>query len=351
MPLDVEALTGALGALAEQDAPPSRVDTDRARADGRRTLRRRRAAAGLGTSGAVALIAVLAVTIGPASGGPQAAGGVTAQATHTADWDPLVAPGTFGWLPANAQNVNYSVAPGPGQGSQALGKGSQVSNGTVGSDPAMIWLSVLDPAKPAPKAGPVSDGSNRILIPAPQVNNRPAFWEVDPAERSPDLGKAGVLYFQSPTGRWAEINAYYLGADPVVDTLLHVAKTAHIGDIEVPMPVQISGLPAVVTAPVASLDRPSTLPGAGWDAGVSFDLGGANSLIHIDVAPANTATVNALFSGANHCKTSNGLVICVSAVDQPNPKLPPGGLDGLLRNITSLGTNPAHWTTDVVVAP
>lgn len=341
MPFDADTLSHALGTIAEQDVPPSRVDADRARADGRRTLRRRRTAAGLGGTGAVALVAVLALNAGHVFGGASSTGAAaTHQVSRTADWDPLIAPGSFGWLPANAQNINYSVAPGPGQGSQVLGKGSEVSDGTVGHDPAMIWFSVL-PAGQSPAAQ-----SGYILIGAPKVNNRPAFWEVDPVKRNPDRGQAGVLYFQSPNGRWAEINAYYLGSDPVAQTLLHVAQTAHIGDNAVPLPVRISGLPADVIAPVAELSRPATIKGAAWEADLSFSMGAADDLVSVQVLPATATPGNSDI--VQHCKTSNGLLICVSTMKNRAPWYVAGGFDGLLRDITSLGMDPAHWTTEVV---
>ncbi len=348
MQFDADSLSSALGTIAEQDAPPSGVDADRARVDGRRTLRRRRTAAGLGGTGAVALVAALALSAGHVFGGaPGTGAAATRQVVRTADWDPLVAPGTFGWLPANAPNVNYSVAPGPGQGSQVLGKGSQVSDGTVGHDPAMIWLSTRDPGEPAPKAGPVNDGSGDVWIPAPEVNNRPAFWAVDPKKPNPDQGKAGAIFFQSPTGRWAEVNGYYLGTDPVADTLLHVARTAHIGDTAVPLPVRISGLPADVLAPVAELARPTTIKGAAWEMDLSFSMGAANDLVQVQVLPVTATPGHTEI--IQHCKTSNGLLICVSTMNGRAPWYVAGGFDGLLRDITSLGMDPAHWTTDVVI--
>lgn len=369
MSLDAEALSTALSAIADQDVPASRVDAERARSDGRRMVRRRRAAAGLGGTAAVTLLVSVAL-VGHSSGGAPPSGGTPATSsapaplvTHTADWDPLVAPGTFGWLPDNALNINYSVAPGPGQGSQVLGKGSEVSDGQVGHDPAMIWLAALDPSKPAPKAGPLKDGSNYILIPAPEVNNRPAFWSVDPVKRNPDTGHAGGLFFQSPSGRWASVSGYYLGADPVAETLLHIAQTAHIGDTPVALPVRISGLPATVSVPVAEIDRPTTYKGvAPWSVHLSFGIGSSADLITVEVYPA-TALPAAGTSFEGQCKVSNGLRICVStigatvhATGSTHPlapvdltQLPGGSLSGLLNNITSLGMDEAHWTTDVVV--
>jgi hypothetical protein len=356
--LDADALASALDAIAAQDAPPSRVDADRVRGDGRRILRRRRRAAGLGGAGvvAVALAVAFSVNSGPVSGGVNGAGATggrdTAQAVasqnHTADWDPLVAPGAFGWLPDNARNINYSVAPGPGQGSTVLGKGSQISDGTVGHDPAMIWLAVLDPSRPAPKAGPLNDGSGRILIPAPEVNGRGAFWSVDPIKRDPDTGAAGAIYFQSPTGSWAEVYGYYLGADPVATTLVHVARTATIGSNPVGLPIRISGLPKDATAQVAEVDRPTTVPGAAWTVGLGLSVGTGGGLLSIAVYPA-AATPFKGTSFGDHCAASNGLRICVSVNSRVDLKLFPGGLDGLLHNITSLGPDPAHWTTDVVL--
>lgn len=347
MPFDEGTLSSELGTIAEQDAPPSRIDADRARADGRRTLRRRRAAAGLAGAWAVVFAAALTLSAGHVFGGSPRIAAPAKQVTHTVDWDPLVAPGSFGWLPANAQNVSYLIAPGPGQGSQVLGKGSEISDGQVGHDPAMIWLAALDPAQPTPKAGPLNDGSKDILIPAPEVNNRPAFWDVDPVKRNPDIGHAGGLYFQSASGLWAHVYGYYLGADPVVDTLLHVARTAHIGDTAVPLPVRISGLPADVTAPVAQLTRPTTITGAAWELGLSFGMSSDSNVVEVQVLPATAVPASGTSFG-DHCKISNGLRICVSTIDKRPPKFLPGGFDGLLRDITSLGMDPAHWTTDVV---
>ena len=374
MTFDTDALAEALDALAEQGAPPSRVDHDRIRRDGRRKLRRRRTAAGLGGTGAAALVTALvlgAVHVLGGAGGVGSAGGTTAPATvvHTADWDPMVAPATFGWLPDNAANINYSVAPGPGQGPAALGKGSMVSNGEVGHDPAMIWLIALDPHQPAPHAGPVDDGSGRILIAAPDVNGRAAFWEVDPKHPDPDQGAAGGLYFQSPSGLWAEVYGYYLGADPVADTLLHVARTAAVGAHPVPLPVQISGLPADATAQVADVQRPTTVPGAAWSVGLTFAVGAKNGMIEVEVYPGTavlttpdtggksdatatpgaTATGTATGTGARQCKTDNGLLICVSTIGKFDPALLPGGVGAVLDGITSLGPDPADWSTDVVI--
>jgi hypothetical protein len=224
-----------------------------------------------------------------------------------------------------------------------LGKGNENPDPTAHQFPAMIWLSVLDPAQSEPGAA-----SGKVLIPAPKVNNRPAFWEVDPVKRNPDTGNAGVLYFQSPTGRWAEINAYYLGTDPVAATLLHVARAAHIGDTAVPLPVRISGLPSDVSAPVAQLSRPTSIKGAAWSLQLSFSMGGDSDAAQVQVLPG-TATLGSNTEVDQHCKTSNGLLICVSTMNNRPPWFVPGGFDGLLRDITSLGMDPAHWTTDVVV--
>jgi hypothetical protein len=355
VPLDSDALSAALDSIAATEAPPARIDVDRARAEGRRILRgRRAAAASLGGAGALGL-AVAATLAATLSAGHSADAAVpspsstlprTADIVHTSDWDPLIAPGTFGWLPDNAQNVNYSVAPGPGQGPAALGKGSLVSNGEVGHDPAMIWLSVL-PDSQKPKAGPLNDGSDSTLVAAPAVNGRTAFWAVTPKKPNPDQGAAGALYFQSPTGRWATISAYYLGADPVAATLLHVAASAHLVDTPVPLPIRITGLPATARGEVAEVSRPTTIAGAAWSVDLGFALG--NGTVSVSVYPASAVPASGTSFG-KHCDANrNGLRICVDVIGGVDPKLLPGGLDGLLHGITSLGPDLASWTTDVVV--
>ena len=357
MSLEPDALARALHAIAVQDVPASRVDPVRACRDGRTVLRRRRAAAGLGGTCAVVFIAAAALSAGHVFGGGRIAAPATgAPATgvpvvHTADWDPLVVPATFGWLPANAQNIGYSGSsgPGPGQGPSALGKGSQVSDGQVGHDPAFIWLAALDPGAPAPKAGPLNDGSGMVFIAAPDVNGRAAYWAVDPVKRDPDTGASGGLYFQSPAGRWATIKAYNLGADPVVDTLLHIARTAHVGDYPVPLPVRISGLPKDAAAVVAEVDRPTTIPGAAWSVELNFGLAKSAGSVSVDVYPAD-ATPFPGTSFGSPCKVSNGLRICAQTSGKTATALLPGGIDGFLHGITSLGPDPAHWTADAVVA-
>ena len=353
MSLDADEIAGALDSIATEDAPPSRVDADRARRDGHRMLRHRRAAAGLGATGAAAFTAVLALGANHALGFgstavPAARDTASARpaAVHTADWDPLIAPATFGWLPDNAQNVNYSIAPGPGQGPAILGKGSLVSDGTLGHDPAMIWLTALAANQAAPKAGPLNDGSGRILVAAAEVNGRAAFWAVDPANRNPDQGKAGVLYFQSPAGRWAVLSAYYLGPDPVAATLLEVAGKAHLGDTPVPLPVRIVGLPDTATGMVAEVDRPTTIAGVTWSVTLGFRVGAGEVIVN---AYPDTARPAGGTSFGNHCRVSDSLLICVSNIGALDTKLLPGGLNGLLQHVTSLGPDPAHWTTDVVV--
>jgi len=348
--LEPDALARALHSIAGQDAPASRIDPDRARRDGRRILRRRRAAAGLGGAFAVTAVAAAALGAGHVFGGGRVAAPATgAPVVHAGDWDPLVAPATFGWLPANAQNINYSVAPGPGQGPAALGKGSRISDGQVGHDPAYIWLTALDPGAAAPKPGPANDGFGRILISAPDVNGRAAYWAVDPSKRDPDLGAAGILYFQSPAGRWASVNAYYLDTDPVAATLLHVARTAHIGDSPVPLPVQISGLPANATAPVAELDRPATVPGGAWSVTITFGIANSGGTVTLTVAPTTAAPASGASAGSP-CEVSNGLQICAQKSGDVGPTLLPGGIEGFLHGVRSLGADPAHWSTDVVIA-
>jgi hypothetical protein len=350
--LDANALAQALRSLAAQEAPPTVVDAGRAVEDGRRVLqRRRRAAAGIGGTGAVAVIAAAALTAGHLfGGGGRAAAPATQGPTHTGkagagDWDPLVAPAAFGWLPPNAPNLDYSVAPGPGQGPAALAKGNQSGQQpAAGNMPAMIWLSTLDPGAPAPKAGPLYDQFGRILIAAPDVNGRSAFWAVDPANRDPDLGAAGILYFQSPGGRWAMINAYYLGADPVTTTLLHVAATARVGETPIPLPVQISGLPANATVPVAEFDRTSATPRTPWVLGLTFAIGD-KAFVALSVYPA-TAPEGTLSA---FCEVGNGLKYCASPVGAADPAPLPHGIAGFLHGVKSLGPDPAHWTTDVIL--
>jgi hypothetical protein len=46
---------------------------------------------------------------------------------------------------------------------------------------------------------------------------------------------------------------------------------------------------------------------------------------------------------------SNGLQICVQESGPGGRSLLPGGPEGFLHDIKSLGTDPARWSTEVVI--
>jgi hypothetical protein len=134
MTTDLTSLAARLTELAEAPAPPSRIDVDRARVQGRRRRYRRRAGVLLGTLGVVAALVLATGLAGTAVPAPAGRAVVTG--------DPLVAHASFGWLPPSAPSVGYGVY---AEGDRTMARGT----GNMG---ARILLSLF-PAGTTPTLG------------------------------------------------------------------------------------------------------------------------------------------------------------------------------------------------------
>src|SRR5580704_7489177 len=106
--LDEAAVRDLLGLVATDEAPPSRLDVDFARRQGRRRRRLRRVylpgAAPLAAAAAVALIAGLTASLSgpgvPSHKPPASRGGRTAQIAAPRQFSLLYPYASLGWLPA-----------------------------------------------------------------------------------------------------------------------------------------------------------------------------------------------------------------------------------------------------------
>ena len=346
MSFDIENLADQLDSLVAEPTPPSTIDAGRAAAAGRTILRRRRRLAVVAAAATTALAGALVTTLPTDHGGATAATGAAAPTLPTGT-DPLVVPGNFGWLPANAQNIEYTFA--PGQQVSTVAKGSGLGN-SVESLPAMLWLTAYPPGQ-TPVLGTFATGARQLRVDAPPVNGHTAYW-ITATAADPTNGSDTYLVWQTPQGQWAELHGYYLGNDPIEATMLHVAAGVTLGAVPVPLPISISGLPTSAAANEIDAQLPSA-GNAAWQVDLIFAVGG--TYVSITVHPAAAGGTGTATSRTTSGVTTpvcdsnrNGLAICVAfSGTTADPHLP-GGLPGLLKSITSLGPDPKNWTTNVL---
>ena len=345
MILDEERLRLSLDELTERQAPPVALDAPGAILQGRRLIRRRRLIRAY-TTLAAGLVVVLVGTLIPLhGGGSPTATPATGSARQTSPaptpvgngTDPLTLSGTFGWLPANAQNVGYSLHSGQ---LQAVARGAE-TDPTNPTSTAMIWLTVY-PAGTTPSLGKFADGSTQLRVNAPDVNGHTAYW-VTEAANDPTNGGDTYLRWQDADGQWGELLGYYLGNDDVTTTMLRIAAGVDLAPHSVPLPLQISGMPSSATTIEADLNRPSLNDGGPWDVYLALSVDGTT--VEISVAPTSAQADSALEQGTPkpQCKQQDGLTGCVVVTADAV-----GSASNVLKHLTLLGTDPADWTSNVI---
>jgi hypothetical protein len=216
---------------------------------------------------------------------------------------------------------------------------------------------------------------------APLKGSKKAYLVTHPANAvdiPPDLS----LLWQAESGSW-----YALGGDAVVHgdelkaLLTKVAESVHTEQSPVPLPFHIEGLPKGLTFISAALtdmpgkpgifaelhygDGDAVLTGGGSSVTISTEPNGSNTSTAPNGSsgqanqsagrspgmPAPATSSSAPYSPHTFCKESAGQRLCIEDMPGPNgvdPLASVGGAKGLLDRITSLGTDPANWTTHVV---
>jgi hypothetical protein len=247
--------------------------------------------------------------------------------------DPLVAEAEFGWLPdwvGGARGVGYESTFESGVITQARG---------TGQDAPRIML-ILFPQGVTPTLG-TSGGQPEYKVTAPPVNGRTAYW----VKTAPDPGQSSTgelqLRWLTESGRWAQIQAYPMGGADAEQTILRVAAGVTVQARQIPLPLQITGLPGDFKASYSMLSRPD-LDGTGaWNVQLIFNKGD-KSFVSVDVKPTPAVP------GSQGCTTDNGLQVCVSGTNADGMLAQVGGVQGLLGKVTLLGADDSAWTTDVL---
>ena len=351
----------SLAELADADAPPSTIDIDKARHDGRRQAVVGRLAP-IGTG--VAVVAACGIAVSGMVGGSAAkqsapAGGsnattqtqAPAKTTGFTGTDPLHAHVRFGPLPAGWQWGETE-------------DGADYGNHTAafkGSDPtkdAFASIQITDQRRGPDKFGPNATS---------QVASVPGLSKAEyitvPADGIGFKEPMYHLQWQTAAGTWAVLSVSHAGSADAAKALMDsLAAGAVVGDTEVPLPLHVDGLPKDFPAYSQELNVPGLSTGGkkAFSVDLVFGSGGRQVLITAETTGPSSNPYTKAPEGAapppppstptvkpdRACKDDNGLTVCVTT--QVGVLDSVGGAKGLLDHITSLGTDRANWTTHVI---
>jgi hypothetical protein len=357
-----------LAALAEaEDAPPSTIDALRARADGRRRMLRTRAAG----AGAAAVIVAVALAVAaltaarepsraPANPVPshRAAVPKNAEPVVMAGTDPLIADVEFGWLPdgfAQSGFVPDDAEAQPADGGTTTSP--YVNASIVSSEPTHV----LDPTVSQAGKQPWEGALLKQRIPVAVLGSPKAYWVSNDAH-NPLMGDWAFLVWQLNGDRWGILYTYHV--ESIADwqhVVPRIASQLRLTQDPIAMPFHIQAVPddfGVVQASYrkATLSVPAILEPvtAAWVATVQFQAEGSDVWVTAEPAPppgsapdAHASVTN--LATASQCADKQGVRLCVDVDDGlPRSLVAIGGIPGLLARLTSMGADPAGWTTKVL---
>ena len=355
--------TRALEALANDGAPPSRLDILRAAQDGHRLRVRRRTIRTLSSVTAAGALAVVALVVPAHFGGP-GTGAATAPtpsrapvcppmagSTPNAPGDYAVeAPAHFGWFPSDLfdemdeviQNPQFGAASGA-EYAAGFGEGSAATpqiKFTIGAD-----------AQPVATSG----AGHSLTLPGPAIDGDASHWTTSDKD-SIVSGGAAELTWTTPQGCLADLRSTGIDAATAGTVLPRIADSLVVQNTLTPMPFQITGMPRPALMAAGAVDVEQAVPGSkGGVSDYSMVVGflGRNANITADVIAYPVASFPGVPSSgeSSACKASKGLEICVetpAAMADGISAALPGGIEALLAHVVSLGTNPADWSPQVV---
>lgn len=351
---DHDDLTSRLAALADEPAPPPRLDAGRSIAEGTTRLRRRRralvGAVAVVTAAVITTTALLAPGGGSATPAPPAGPTATTSPSPSATAaptpvgvDPLTTEVHFGWLPAWAhgeRSIGYETGY-HGVYAQARGEGQ---------DAPRILVSQYGAGEEPPMTGP---GSTKLhQVEAEPIGGRPAYWAASDSPRD----FQHTLRWQTASGRWAEITGYGGKTGDVTEEILHkAAEGVSFGHWNVPLPVRFTGLPEAFKATDVMLSQPDTDGTGAWSLWLMFQLDGKNVSVNMrpdGPHPTFTSTDGSPYTDPNPplVTVQNGVEVSIGAgAGMPATLEQLGGLPWLLAHTTALGPDPGTWTSDVIV--
>jgi hypothetical protein len=359
-----------LADLADSPPPPSSVDLEAAMAVGRRTLQRRRAVAA--GAAALALVAVLGVSVAVVAGRTASEPGPASNTAVPAPTMPTSAPAIFdpaqqyaepGWLPDGGSRTE--VATGRDwlavmvSYPDATPAGVPLGPSYYGPGITLMLTTTGHGIEAAGSVGTVVDVAQMTAgAPAPAVNGRPAQWLTQPS--------MAVLRWEYAPGAWALVNV--TSGLPGLDSRQVAQRVASQVRYDLNRPILLpfataavaSALPPLAQTsvvrsvsgwsvqvgygvdPTADVAWPRRVEGGGWPLSIWLDdypgvsgqpVAGANTMV--DGRPARVVT-NAEGLSQLRLATAGGVDVVVSTQGMTLP----GGLAALYKQ---LQIDPAHW--------
>ncbi|MFC9976243.1 hypothetical protein ACFVH6_35655 [Spirillospora sp. NPDC127200] len=374
-------LKSQLDGLADAPRPgPSRVDVAAAVAKGRRTRRVRRAATGAGLAAAVVLGAVVVVDLPGGTDRPV----LSSSAAGAAYPNPIMRPAAFGWLPKGYRTTRVIA-------DRQDGPYVEISAAVPGRHTG-VQLTVHGPGR-EPEIARLPGGRPGRRTAAPAVNGRPAFWTIKPGGPGSDQVPAEFRWEFAP-GRWALLSVTDVHVARVDDVYRLAKSVTFTAPEPVAFPLVVKGLPPGLNIYRAIRGLvPEGPVGKAGESVADFSMTTAakgsdrNNDLSISVfrqnpdSPKETGT-NTTIDGRPAYDSALGAPTNQPRLSYVKPSLPPGhrkgqvlrvygakgydieisaygepwrrtqasgGLVGLYKRMTFLGTNPADWTTDPLV--
>jgi hypothetical protein len=276
--------------------------------------------------------------------------------------DPLTERAAFGWLPAGLHANGYVADHQHEKYFQVTAQG--------GMGKATVTLTAYDRGK-EPSRGYLPGGVPAKRIPAASINGHRAYWIFKP---DPSGQSSFELRWQYAPKSWADLEGDQLHGDSaeLTKTAYKIAKSATFGSGRpIAMPLHVDGVPGGL-----SPDRTVLNNGAYGQVGaiVGYFAGGPTSDLEISITKSDGTVGTAVpgkpgkpIQGRARPNTKlrgypayqapglvyvygvNGFDVQITASGSILAKVnKTGGVVGLFRKMTVLGTDQANWTTNPV---
>jgi hypothetical protein len=333
----------------------------------RRTARRKTsqllgtAAAGLAV---LAGAAVFATRVGPIAASDAAASATASQPAAPGSADPLTLPGYFRTTPSGSTPFGHTA--------YGASSGFAAYPGSVAGDNALMVIQ--DPRAGSGPGGTEYDVSvDWVGGYIPDIAAMPfkgQFTQVGTVNGHPAYLSAaeGVLAFWTGSARgyalvhaWNITQGLLMVKEPTV--LLNFARAFDTTSVAVPLPLRITGLDSaqVTSASLGQADAGSNseslMPGSAapdsWYAQIGLVIDGRTYYVTANPGSAITPQVTPKMGNGSSfvsaARTVDGLGVMVSteAGDKGGSPSAPT-VSQVLSHVTSLGTDPSGWTTDVI---
>jgi len=138
-------------------------------------------------------------------------------------------------------------------------------------------------------------------------------------------------------------------ADPDPAMLLGAAKAFHATPSELPLPLRITGLDSAQVSFADFIQAPGS---SSWTVTIRLAIDGRSYEIDANRGPAVTPSATASETTGGEfpaMETVDGVGIAVSTDSGTNGSPSAPTVAQVLAHVTSLGTDPSRWTTDVIV--